>query len=82
LHIIQAKPVIKKQTTSATTTATGSGGSATVTPSKTSIQFLPEGGNLIEGLENNIAFKAIYFDGKPALVKGAIFNNKNEEKAE
>jgi hypothetical protein len=85
LHITQNKPVIRKQTTAATatTTATGSGSAtATATLSKTSIQFLPEGGNLIEGLENNIAFKATYFDGKPAPVKGAVFNNKNEQKAE
>ena len=48
---------------------------------KTSIQFLPEGGNLVENLENNLAFKATYFDGKPAPVKGAVFNNKNEQVA-
>ncbi|HEX5151388.1 MAG TPA: hypothetical protein VFW07_08060 [Parafilimonas sp.] len=82
LHITQSKPVIRKQTTSASA-VTGSGsGTAAVTPSKTNIQFLPEGGNMIEGLENNIAFKATYFDGKPALVKGAVFNNKNEQKAD
>ncbi|HEY2727474.1 MAG TPA: hypothetical protein VGI61_09905, partial [Parafilimonas sp.] len=67
LHITQLKPVIKKQ----------------AAPSvKTSIQFLPEGGDMIENIESNIAFKAVHFDGSPALVKGAVFNDKNQQVAE
>lgn len=67
LHITQTKPSAKKQT---------------ATAAKTSIQFLPESGNIIENVESNIAFKALQFDGKPAFVKGAVFNTKNEQVAE
>ncbi|MEP6682701.1 MAG: hypothetical protein ABJA35_05545 [Parafilimonas sp.] len=67
LHITQLKPVIKKQTTQAI---------------KTSIQFLPEGGDMFENIESDIAFKAMHFDGSPALVKGAVFNDKNQQVAE
>ncbi len=66
LHIVQQKPE-KKQAAPAV---------------KTSIQFLPEGGYIIENIESKIAFKAIHFDGTPATVKGEIFNDKNEQIAE
>lgn len=67
INVLQTtKPVVKKQTTTI----------------KTSIQFLPEGGDMINTLENVVAFKALHFDGKPALVKGAVFNNKNEQVAD
>ncbi len=39
---------------------------------KTTIQFLPEGGDLVEGIESKIAFKAVSSDGKPAAVQGTI----------
>ncbi|MEP6465996.1 MAG: hypothetical protein ABJB05_06805 [Parafilimonas sp.] len=67
IHITQLKPVIKKQ-------------SATVI--KTAIQFLPEGGDMIENIESAIAFKAVHYDGSPALIKGAVFNGKNQQVAE
>ena len=67
INVLQTtKPVVKKQTTTI----------------KTSIQFLPEGGDMINTLESVVAFKALHFDGKPALVKGAVFNNKNEQVAD
>ncbi len=66
LHIIQPKPMAKKQ--AATT--------------QTDIQFLPEGGNIIESVETNIAFKAVHFDGTPARVSGAVFNNNNNKVAD
>ena len=66
LHIIQPGPVAKKR-------------DATM---QTDIQFLPEGGNIIENVETNIAFKAVHFDGTPAHVSGTIFNNNNNKIAE
>ena len=38
------------------------------------IQFLPEGGHLVPGTEQIIAFKAVRSDGYPAEVNGAILN--------
>jgi hypothetical protein len=67
LEIVQPKTVSKKQV---------------VSGSKTSIQFLPEGGDMIDSIESNIAFKAVHFDGTPATIKGAIFNNKNQQVAD
>jgi hypothetical protein len=67
IHIIQTKPSAKKITAASI---------------KTSVQFLPEGGDIINTVENNIAFKALHADAKPALIKGAVFNNKNEQLAE
>ena len=67
LEIVQPKAVSKKQA---------------VPASKTSIQFLPEGGDMIDSIESNIAFKAVHFDGTPATIKGAVFNNKNQQVAE
>lgn len=37
-----------------------------------SLQFFPEGGQMIAELENQIGFKAVYTDGSPAMVKGQI----------
>ncbi|SJZ54216.1 hypothetical protein SAMN04488132_102502 [Sediminibacterium ginsengisoli] len=39
------------------------------------IQFLPEGGNLIAGLTNRIAFKALDENGFPVNAKGDIVDN-------
>jgi hypothetical protein len=67
LHIIQQKPVAKKQSVPAI---------------KTDLQFLPEGGYMMNAIECNIAFKAIHYDGTPARVTGAIFNSKNQQVAD
>lgn len=40
------------------------------------IQFLAEGGFLLEGIENVLAFKAIASNGKPADVEGDIVDSK------
>lgn len=45
---------------------------------KASIQFFPEGGELITGLPSNLAFMAINQWGKPVKVKGSVKNSKNE----
>lgn len=42
------------------------------------LQFFPEGGNLVDGLESKVAFKAIGADGLSRDVKGVI-KDENEE---
>jgi len=36
------------------------------------IQFMPEGGDIIQGFANNVAFRAVYPDGTPAEVEGEL----------
>lgn len=67
LHVIQQKPVARKRA---------------VPTQKTAIQFLPEGGNFVENVEATIAFKALRFDGRPAPVSGAVFDNNNVKVAD
>ncbi|MBK0381025.1 alpha-2-macroglobulin family protein [Mucilaginibacter segetis] len=43
------------------------------------LQFMPEGGNIITGLRNKIAFKAIGEDGLSVAIKGMIFNNEDQQ---
>lgn len=47
----------------------------------TKLSFFPEGGNLVAGMENNIAFKAVDGNGLPVTVKGTVQNSKGEEVA-
>jgi hypothetical protein len=42
------------------------------------VQFFPEGGNLVSGIANNIAFKAVGQNGKGVSFKGAIINQQND----
>ncbi len=43
--------------------------------------FFPEGGNLVTGLNNTIAFKINNKQGEPLTAKGKIFNSNNKEVA-
>ncbi|MCF3107414.1 hypothetical protein LL912_01345 [Niabella sp. CC-SYL272] len=43
-----------------------------------SLQFFPEGGNLVNTLLNNVAFKAVDQNGFPVNVSGQLKNNKGE----
>jgi len=43
------------------------------------INFYPEGGNLIAGQDNRIAFKALLPGGKAVGIKGFIFNSRDEQ---
>jgi len=43
------------------------------------IEFFPEGGNLVAGITNTIAFKATHANGLPAPEKGVIKNSRGEE---
>lgn len=47
-----------------------------------SISFLPEGGNLVAGLYNNVAFKAIDHFGDPITVMGEVKDSKGTVVAE
>lgn len=38
------------------------------------LQFFPEGGNWVAGINNHIAYKAWYNDGSPAQVSGKLFD--------
>lgn len=42
------------------------------------LQFFPESGNLVDGTEQNIAFKAINSKGLPQEIEGQIWSNKGE----
>jgi len=44
----------------------------------TSVQFFPEGGDLIDGTNANIGFLAVNQNGQPVNLRGAIKNSKNE----
>ena len=39
------------------------------------LKLLPEGGNLISGLTNNVAFKATDLEGNPLTIEGGIYEN-------
>lgn len=45
------------------------------------VLFLPEGGDLIEGLNSKIAFKVTDENGEPVNAMGDIFNSKNSKVA-
>ncbi|NGF57817.1 carboxypeptidase regulatory-like domain-containing protein [Parapedobacter sp. SGR-10] len=46
------------------------------------VQFFPEGGDLLAGLEKKVAFKAIGQDGKGLAVKGKVIDGKKNTVAE
>ena len=54
---------------------------STVTPAA-SVSFLPEGGNLIIGLNSRVAFKATDEKGNPLNITGYIVNSQNEKIAD
>ena len=47
-------------------------------PENMDLQFMPEGGNLVESLPSHIAFKAIDEDGKATEVQGSIYDSKQQ----
>jgi hypothetical protein len=44
-----------------------------------SLQFFPEGGELVEGLESRVAFKAVDDQGFPITVKGDVLDSKKQK---
>lgn len=49
---------------------------------KPAIDFFPESGDCIAGINNKIAFKATYDNGKPCPAKGIVVNSRGETVAE
>jgi alpha-2-macroglobulin-like protein len=43
------------------------------------LQFMPEGGTLVDNINSNIAFKALNEFGKPVDITGAIYDDKNNK---
>ncbi len=43
------------------------------------VQFLPEGGKLIEGVANRVAYKALFPDGRSVAVEGTIVDQDGNE---
>jgi len=43
------------------------------------VQFFPEGGEMVNGIETNVAFKAVGADGLGAEIKGTITDNLGNE---
>lgn len=48
-------------------------------PENTDLQFMPEGGYLVEGIDAHIAFKALNEDGTGANVSGSVYNSREQE---
>jgi hypothetical protein len=48
---------------------------------KTDLQFMPEGGHLIAGISNRVAFKAINEEGLGIDVSGEVYNSKQQQMA-
>ncbi|WPU94376.1 hypothetical protein SNE25_02415 [Mucilaginibacter sabulilitoris] len=48
-------------------------------PEYTDLQFMPEGGYMVAGINTHIAFKAIAEDGRGTSVSGLIYNNKQQQ---
>lgn len=42
------------------------------------LQFFPEGGDMVNGVQNTIGFKVTSIDGKGAALQGVIVNQKND----
>jgi hypothetical protein len=55
--------------------------SVKITAGKADVQFFPEGGNMLNGVSNKIAFKAIGTNGLGLNIKGVITNSKGAEVA-
>lgn len=47
----------------------------------TDIQFMPEGGYLVAGINAKVGFKAIADDGKETPINGKVYNSKQQEVA-
>jgi hypothetical protein len=56
-----------------------SSGTVTLIPRKTKLQFFPEGGDLVAGVETMVAFKAEDQFGFPINVKGAVQDKSGKE---
>lgn len=46
------------------------------------VQFMPEGGTLVQGIASHVAFRAINEHGKPVDIKGAVQDSKGNKVAD
>ena len=46
---------------------------------KIDLQFMPEGGTIVDGIATNIAFKALNENGKAADIKGEVWDSKGRK---
>lgn len=46
--------------------------------SKLDVQFFPEGGSLIEGIQSKVAFRVVDFSGKGISFHGSVLNSKGD----
>lgn len=46
---------------------------------KIDLRFMPEGGNIVNGITSNLAFKALNENGKAADIKGEIWDNTGKK---
>lgn len=77
INIISENQNIAGQPDNQTLTETDNAGNTNKKP--ISIEFFPEGGNMVEGIQNFVAFKST-LDGKHGIdVKGVIKSEKGEE---
>ncbi|HRI20942.1 MAG TPA: hypothetical protein PLA68_08300, partial [Panacibacter sp.] len=53
-----------------------------IVTNRPAVQFFPEGGDCIAGINNKIAFKSTYPGGRPFNIKGTIVNSKNVKVAD
>ncbi|MGN6510311.1 MAG: MG2 domain-containing protein, partial [Chitinophaga sp.] len=60
---------------------TGKGGDVTPASKDYSVQFFPEGGDLITDVNSTVAFKAIDQNGYPIKVAGAVRDSKDKQVA-
>jgi alpha-2-macroglobulin-like protein len=49
---------------------------------KIDLQFMPEGGTLVQGITTQVAFKALNENGKPVDVKGAVLDSRGNKVAD
>ena len=68
LNTLQAPPVFSNTTTSTTSSD----------PPPYDIQFFPEGGSLVQGLSNEVAFRIADRSGKGVSCKGAVINTAGD----
>jgi len=73
LNILKEADKARSTPTSTSNTASGSGSASNSTPSSdVQFQFFPEGGDVVAGVENSIAFKANDQFGRPIHVTGIL----------
>lgn len=84
LFLINPTASLPVRNASSISTSKGVSGNTAVYASKpenVDLQFMPEGGNLVSGLQSRIGFKAVAENGMGINVAGKIYNDKKQEMA-